>query len=108
MRTNGAPVEARAAIDFLRGLSEWDFERAAAASEPLIAAARAGVLWMDPDVLRDGAVTAHLQRGNIAAARAVFVVLAPYSRRAPNDLRTMLVESLMLPSTETVSAGIPR
>jgi hypothetical protein len=38
----------------------------------------------------------------------VFAALAPYSNRAPNDLRTMLVESLMIPSGEIISAGSTR
>ena len=103
-----APAEVLAAIDFMRGLSAWDFTRAHTAARVLLAAARRGEIWLEPDMLRDGAVTTYLKLGNTAAARDAFTLLAPYSGRPPNDLRTMLVESLMMPSGEIVSAGAPR
>ena len=105
MRRNAAPPEARSAIDFLRGLSEWDFRRAARASEPLIMAAGKGQLWLDADVLRDGAVTSHLKLGNVDAARAAFAALAPYSQRPRNDLRTMLLQALLTPGDTSTSAA---
>jgi spermidine synthase len=107
-RRHNAPAEARASIDLLRGLGAWDFVRAATAARVLVPAAQRGDLWVDPDMLRDGAVTSYLKLGNQGAARDAFVVLAPHSQRAPNDLRTMLLESLMIPSSEIVSAGLPR
>ena len=90
-----APADARASVDFLHALAVWDFAAAAKASAPLIAAAERGDLWLAPDLLRDGAVTAQLMQGNAPAARDVFVALAPYSQRAPSDLRTMVLEALI-------------
>jgi predicted membrane-bound spermidine synthase len=97
LRRTSPPPEARASIAFLRALSGWDFEGAARASEPLIAAARRGDLWVDPDVLRDGSTTACVMLGDTAGARAAFVALAPYARRAAEDVRTRLLESLLRP-----------
>jgi hypothetical protein len=92
----------------LRGLAAWDFVRAASAARVLVPAAQRGDHWIDPDMLRAGAVTSYLKHGNLAAARDAFVALAPHSQRAPNDLRTMLVESLMMPKPDIVTAGSPR
>src|SRR5439155_10869628 len=55
-----APPEPRAAIDFLHGLAAWDFREAAPAYSVLLDAARAGDLWLDADMLRDGAVMPRL------------------------------------------------
>jgi hypothetical protein len=107
-RRHSAPPEALAAIELMRGLGAWDFVRAVNAARVLVPAAQRGDLWVDPDVLRDGAVTSYLKLGNVPAAREVFAALAPYSQRPPNDVQTMLVESLMLPTTDIVSAGQPR
>lgn len=107
LRRTSPPAEARASIEFLRGLSEWDFARAARASQTLIAAARRGDLWLDPDLLRDGAATAYLKQGNAVAAREVFLALAPLSNRAPGDVRSMLLEAALLEDGVTL-AGSPR
>ena len=87
------PPEARAAVDFLRALSGWDYAAAVRASQPLVAKAVIGDLWLDPDLIRDGTTTAYMMQGDIARARAVYVMLAPFSRRSPTDLRTMLLEA---------------
>ena len=57
-------------MEFLRGLSSWDFERATHASVPLIQAAMRGDVWIAPDLLRDGATTAYLMRGDTAGPAA--------------------------------------
>jgi len=102
------PVEARAAVDFMRGLSEWDFARAARGADVLLPAAVNGDLWLEADYLRDGAVTAYVRQGKIEKARATFVALAPRSTRAPDDIRSLVLESLLVPGAEVVNAGRPR
>lgn len=93
LRRTTPPNEARAAMDFLRALSSWDFAAATHASEPLVARALTGDLWLDPDVLRDGATTAYLMSGEPNRAREVFMALAPYSRRVASDLRNLLLQA---------------
>ena len=95
-----APREVRAAVDFLEGLAAWDFAKASEAANPLVIAAARGDLWLDPDMLRDGAVVAKLQSGDVEAARAALRVLAPLSRRPASDLRSRLLVAYV------VTAGV--
>jgi hypothetical protein len=95
LRRVSAPAEAKAAVNYLRALSLWDYPSAIVAGTPLTAAASRGDFWLAPDLLRDGMVTAELVQGNAAAARDVFVALAPYSQRERTDLRTMVLEALI-------------
>src|SRR5205814_366820 len=91
-----APPEPRAAIDFLHGLAAWDFREAAPASSVLLDAARAGDLWLDADVLRDGAVVARLASHDRRGGAGAAVGAAGYLRgvgyvAAPIALATALV-----------------
>jgi hypothetical protein len=95
-----APPEARASIEFLHGLAAWDFGEAARASQPLLAAAARGDFWLSPDLLREGAVVARLRSGDIAGARGVFMMLAPVSSRAPDDLRPQLLAASIIAAGE--------
>jgi hypothetical protein len=88
-----APAEARAAVSFLHGLAGWNYAEAARASDILLAAAEKGDLWLDADMLRDGAVMAKLRTGDRTGARDAFLVLAKYSARSEGDLRTQLLYS---------------
>ena len=67
-----APAEVRAVVQFRHGISAWDFPRAAAAAEPLIAAALARNPWLPTDELREGTIIARLATGNAAGAREAF------------------------------------
>jgi predicted membrane-bound spermidine synthase len=93
LRRTAPPAEARAAVNFLRALSSWDFVAAKHASEPLVARALIGDPWLDPDLLRDGTTTAYLMSGDRLKAREIFVSLAPFSRRAAADLRNLLLQA---------------
>ena len=95
LRRVKAPVEARAAVDYLHALSAWDYAGIVRAGSPLLADAERGSFWLAPDLLRDGMVTAELMEGNSAAARDVFIALAQQSQRDPTDLRTMVLEALV-------------
>ena len=94
------PAEARAAIDFLHGLAAWDFAEASRAADPLLAAAKAGDTWLDPDVLRDGAVMAKLATGDRRAARDAFRQLISQSSRSTTDLRTRLLYAYIADTTD--------
>jgi spermidine synthase len=90
-----APAEVRAVVQFRHGISAWDFPRAAAAAEPLIAAALARNPWMPTDELREGTIIARLATGNVVGAREAFEALAPFSRRAAGDFRVALLASYL-------------
>jgi hypothetical protein len=77
LRRVSAPAEAKAAVNYLRALSLWDYPSAIVAGTPLTAAASRGDFWLAPDLLRDGMVPAELVQGNAAAPRDVFVAQAP-------------------------------
>jgi predicted membrane-bound spermidine synthase len=95
MDRNLAPAEARAGVAFLHGLASRDFVEAGTAAGPLIAAEVRGDRWLDPDLLRDGAVVARLRTGDLKGARAVHDTLEPRSARSPNDLRRQLLDAWM-------------
>ena len=88
-----APMEARAAVAFLHGLAAWDFAEASSAATPLLAAAARGDMWLDPDLLRDGAVVARLQTSDVRGARRALDALRARSTRSPNDVRVQLLDA---------------
>lgn len=94
------PVQARASIDFLHGLAAWDFAEASRAADPLLAATAAGDLWLDADVLRDGAVMAKLATGDRRGAREAFKLLISRSSRSTTDLRTRLLYAYIADTTD--------
>lgn len=102
LKRTSPPPEAQASVDFLRALSSWNFSEADKASRPLVARAIIGDQWLDPDLLRDGATTARLMTRDAAGAREVFIGLAPFSRRPPTDLRSMLLEANVRAASEAV------
>jgi predicted membrane-bound spermidine synthase len=96
-----APEEPRAAVDFLHGIGSWNYAEASRAADVLLAAAGKGRLWLDADVLRDGAVMAKLAVGDRRGARAAFRGLISRSTRSISDVRTRLLYSYVIDSTET-------
>jgi len=93
MDAQHAPTGARATIAFLHGLAAWDFVEAWRASELLVPLAVKGDLWMPVDVLREGAVVAKLQLGDVVGARRTLDVLAPFATREANDVRPQLLNA---------------
>ena len=90
-----APPEARAAVEFRRAISAWDFDAASRAAEPLILPARARQGWIPADELLDGVTVARLMAGNITGAREAFARLVPFSRRDVTDFRTQLLAAYL-------------
>ncbi|HEY9227831.1 MAG TPA: hypothetical protein VIP11_14335, partial [Gemmatimonadaceae bacterium] len=66
----------------------------------LLVAAGAGELWLDADVLRDGAVMAKLGVGDQKGARAAFRGLISKSTRSISDLRTRLLYAYVVDTTK--------
>jgi hypothetical protein len=91
---HGAPAGARAALEFLRGTAAWDWPRAAAAADTLIAlAATPNGGWIAADVLLDGAVAAKLALGDAAGARAAFEKLRGAALVKNDELRLPLLDA---------------
>jgi spermidine synthase len=106
-RTN-APELARAAVDFMHGLAAWDYAEAERATDPLVYAASKGDLWLDADVLRDGAVMAKLATGHRSEAREIFKLLIPRSGRDVTDLRTRLLYAYVADTTDAPLVAVRR
>jgi hypothetical protein len=108
MSQTNAPELPRAAVDFMHGLAAWDYAEASRAADPLIAAAARGTLWLDADVLRDGAVMAKLATGHRGEARDIFRLLIGKSSREITDLRTRLLYSYIADTTDAQVVAVQR
>jgi hypothetical protein len=91
-----APSEAIAAITYSRALASWDWPRVIVAGDTLTRAYLTGVDWVPADMLRDGVVVAQLRLGDPIAARRTAAMLARFSARDPESLRSMLLESYLV------------
>lgn len=89
-----APERARAALAFMRAISEWDWATADSVGETVLAlgSEHAG-LAVDADLLRDGLVIAHLERNDPAGARRAFTSLSGYGERGAKDVRVRLLNA---------------
>ncbi|MES2177329.1 MAG: fused MFS/spermidine synthase [Gemmatimonadota bacterium] len=88
-----APREAHAAIEFIHGLSAWDFTQVSQAADVLMAAAERSDLWMPADLLREGTTVARIKLGDMRGARSAFNALAARSTRDANDARPQLLNA---------------
>jgi len=90
---HGAPAETRAALDLVYGMARWDWPRVLAAAPTLIEAQRTNRAWVNPDVLREAVVTAHLRMGNPEEARVWLgrLTLPPRATNAAHDFRTKVL-----------------
>jgi hypothetical protein len=86
-----APSAARDVVAFRRDLAAWKFSAAADAADRLLPVAMGEHRWITADELRDGAVFAKLNSGDVRGARQVLDTLAQFSVRKPNDLRSRLL-----------------
>jgi predicted membrane-bound spermidine synthase len=102
-----APAEARAAVAFLRGLAGWDWVEVSRAAEPLLAAAQRRDFWLPPDLLRDGAVAARLQLGDVPGARSALRALHAQTSRSPHDVRSRLLVAMVEKAAATAAAARP-
>ncbi len=107
MTAQNAPTEARATVAFLEGLAEWKFVQAWRASELLVPLALKGDHWMPVDELREGAVLARLELGDVAGARRILTALAPLATRDANDVRPQLLDA-WISAREAAQRGTSR
>jgi hypothetical protein len=88
-----APGPVRAAVAFREHMARRDYQAAAAPLGILLEEARAKRYWVEPDLLREGAVIARLAAGDAPGARLVFDQLAPAVQRGPADVRNRLLDA---------------
>jgi hypothetical protein len=68
LRSQDAPLEARAAADFLYGVASWEHQRTLAATPILVEAWQREEEWVPELLFRDGAILAYLASGNPGGA----------------------------------------
>ena len=93
MASAGAPEGARSALRFLRAAASYEWSAAAAEIPTQIAERDRGIAWLPPGLFIDAAVVSRLKTNDITGARAALARLATASGRAPDDLRTLLLEA---------------
>ena len=91
-----APESARAAWRFMRAAGTYDWAGVAAEVTPLLDARTAGRSWLPVDLFRDAGVLALLRTGEREKARKLFITLALTSTRGIKDLRTVVLQQLMV------------
>ena len=89
----GAPASVKAAVAFREQMARRDYQAAAAPLGILLEEARAKRYWVEPDLLREGAVIVLLAGGDAGEARKAFEMLTPAVQRGPSDVRTRLLEA---------------
>ncbi|MEK7402074.1 MAG: hypothetical protein AABZ80_06880, partial [Gemmatimonadota bacterium] len=77
----GAPVEARASVDFLHGIGSWNWPEVVAAAA-VIETSKDSVGWLPEDLMRNGRVVAHIKLRNYPAATGA---LQLYAQRTAED-----------------------
>ena len=90
-----APAGARSAWRFLRAALQYDWPAAAREVPTQIAERDRGRAWLPPALLLDAAVLARLRSGDVRGAQAAFARLSDAAGRAPDDLRTRMLEALV-------------
>ena len=105
---HGAPDTVLTVLGFARDLARWDFATAVARADTLIGYTEVGAEWIATDRLLDGAVAAHLALGDTTGAVRAATRLAPYSKRAADDLRTRLFSALTAPDANVGRAKTRR
>jgi spermidine synthase len=95
-----APAPVLASVDFIHGLASWNFAAVVRASAVLVPLAEAGEHWLSPNVLREGAVAAHLRLGDAAGARTALQRLGGAPGRANGDMRGQLLAASVAAAEE--------
>jgi hypothetical protein len=95
----GAPVEARAGIDFLDGIGSWNWPLAATAARTLIASTDS-VEWIPDVLLRNGATVANIILRDTTEAKHV---LQTFAKRTYEDpFRERMIASFLVYSDTTL------
>ena len=89
----GAPVEARAGVDFLHGISAWNWPQAAVAAQTLIASTDS-TTWIPDPLLRNGAAVAYIMMKDTTGAKHV---LQTFAKRTVDDFfRERIISSALV------------
>jgi spermidine synthase len=89
----GAPVEARASLDFLHGIGAWNWPEAAAAAK-LLLDSNSETPWLPSALLRNGAAAAFINVQDTAAAKQV---LRTFAQRINEDrMRERIIGSYLI------------
>lgn len=91
LELNRAPAPLRAAVAFREMLARGAWREAAGPAAILLAEAESKRFWVEPDLLREGAVISLIASGQSEEARAVIARLSPDARIPPSDFRTRLL-----------------
>ena len=95
----GAPVEARAALDFLHGIGSWNWPEAAVASKALMSSTDS-LSWIPDPLLRNGATVSFIMFRDTAGAAGV---LRQFARRTDSDqFRERLLASFLIYQDSTL------
>ena len=95
----GAPVEARAAVDFLHGIGSWNWPEAAVASKALMSSTDS-LGWIPEPLLRNGAAVSYIMLSDTAGAKEV---LRKFARRIDSDqFRERLIASFLIYQDSTM------
>ncbi len=97
LRGQEAPLEARAAADFLYGAAAWDHERASRAAGILLDPAEAGEDWVPRVQLLEGGVLARLALGDAEGAREVLERVGDPWQEEGLNIRWELLKALVNP-----------
>ena len=92
-----APAPLRAVVDFRERLARGEYREAIEPGQLLLSEASQKRFWLEPDVLREGAVLALLAADRATEARAVIDSLSRAARRGPADVRTRLLTAWASP-----------
>ena len=98
---HGAPAEARSAIDFLEGISAWDWPKTVVASKLLVASVDS-VTWIPDALLRNGAVVAHIKVNDVPGAQEVLKTFA--KRTSADRFRERLLSAYLISRDSTMRA----
>jgi hypothetical protein len=94
-----APVEARAALDYLSGIGSWNWPEAVVASKALMSSSDS-LGWIPDPLLRNGATVSYLMLGDTAGARDV---LRKFAKRSDVDqFRERLIASYLIYQDSTL------
>jgi hypothetical protein len=89
----GAPAEARASVDFLHGISTWNWPQVVAAVSA-IQASKDSVGWLPDVLMRNAVVVAHIKLGNYTGARDALRV---FGQRIADDMfRERILSSYLI------------
>jgi hypothetical protein len=80
-------------VAFRELMARRNYREAAAPLSLLLDEARAKRYWVEPDLLREGAVLVLLAGEDPKGARAAFDLLMPVAQQGPADVRTRLLDA---------------